>query len=267
MTSIYYAIGDTEEKYGWDLDSPQAPPVPRCVSRKYRVTWERASPQTKKSRVADYAEFMMEKDEEKATERGAPGILAGILSTVFYQKADGKCDARDNRSLINAVKDKIMDELNQLLKEKLEIVHDLDEKIDGIAEEIDVVAEDALFFSTKVEDLEAKVDEVVETKEGSSAKQSADPIHNDPELLSSNEPTHAINQPQLDMEGNNNEVEEYVELQWQFLPQSQSQYTYHTCRCTPSQKPENGLDDKLDDDEFEKPKPKPKAWDHGWESE
>ena len=256
MTLMYYAVGDTQEKYGWDLHSAQGPPVPRCVSRKYQVTWKRASTQTKKRRVADYAACMMEKDEEGATERGASGILAGILSAV-YQKTGGKCDGKDNQYVINAVKAELMDEINQQFNEKLKIVDELEAKVDEVtAEAVKIIDQ----MQRKVEDLEAKVDGVTEAEDVGPKHSACDDLR----MLSSSGPKHSMNQPRLYVKDNINEDEAHVALQWQL--QSQSQCTYHTCRYTQSQKPEEWLHD-LDHDEFEKSKPEPKAWDHGWDSD
>ena len=73
MVFFYYSEFDAEKKYGWDLDSPVAPEVPRCVSRKYKKEWSKAGIALRKSRVSDYAIYMVDKEKEAVKVKGKIG--------------------------------------------------------------------------------------------------------------------------------------------------------------------------------------------------
>ena len=67
---MYHSEFDVEKKYGWDLDANVGPTVPRYVSRKYRKDWSRAGTALRKSRVSDYAIYMIDNEKEAAKVKG-----------------------------------------------------------------------------------------------------------------------------------------------------------------------------------------------------
>lgn len=63
----YHADNDVDEEFGWDLDSKVGPSVPPSISSKYKKSWRSASKATRKSRVKDYATYMMEMEADERT--------------------------------------------------------------------------------------------------------------------------------------------------------------------------------------------------------
>ena len=65
--TLYLADNDKEGKFGFDLDSKVGPSVPPSISSRYKVSWRSASKATRKSRVKDYATYMMEMEADERT--------------------------------------------------------------------------------------------------------------------------------------------------------------------------------------------------------
>ena len=65
---MFFPVINGQRGEGWDLNSDVPPPVPAFVSSKYKVSWRNAKKTTRKSRVKDYAAYMM---DEKVAERNA----------------------------------------------------------------------------------------------------------------------------------------------------------------------------------------------------
>ena len=168
MALVHYADFDTERKYGYDLKSEEAPEVPFCISRKYKqLDWSKSNQALRKSRIEDYAAYMLDKEKEaaerkgaserknaaefeevdgreEATGREAPGGLlfkmcasVGLISTGARAPVTNTCDDAVNQSIIDGVRkdvrDDVLDKTIQIMDPVQRCVEELDARLTLLA--------------------------------------------------------------------------------------------------------------------------------------
>ena len=167
MTLMYYAKDDTEEKYGWDLDSPVAPKVPRCVSRKYKKEWRDIGNPARMSRVEDYFAFKSDPDfkgGEEAPEQEPDGSLP-VGSQKKYKAVTFAEDEPTFKEVVGAAVKagqetaEEVDELGNKQRELKDALCDLHDAVHGVVGDVKTLTGSHHALSRAHKALEVKVDD------------------------------------------------------------------------------------------------------------